>query len=420
VRWKLDVGQQTVAGHKKPSPRQDEDQAASAKRMSQERNHARAYLLADRIVGALLDSEAEGIVLSIDIGGSLFDVAAKNAARASRHRYVGFPTLVRYRSQQRGRSDQPRAADIASEQVLFGRVDGFAREDDEDAIFEIYGPQREEFPTRSIDSWTKGRPSLRLIHFGDPRLALDQLAGAAKTIVRDRPVVTFYTAGLDAESLSSVLHNFGYGILNLEGEEAGEGSVADFGWIAVPLERKTETEVLVSQRAAIDSEFTPWHEIAERNAPLRQQRSRSVFGIPANSPALLRKLAASDIIVDDDCYPVESDGLNSWRWLGPRPRTRLHLPCTLPGIYQVEIVVIASHLRSGLGGCRILVEGREIRAAIHGTDHGTIRFVGQLEARTYNGAMVVDIVSPGTALPAGGDPRALRLNVQSVEVSPWR
>lgn len=392
--------------------------------MKSETGHFHAYLLADRVIGSLLDSDSEGTILSIDIGGSLFDTVAGNAARASHHRFVSSPSLVRHRSQLLGRSPQPRPSDIVEEPVLFGRVDGFAQTADDSETFESYGPHFEAFATCSIDSWAAGRQGLRLIHFGDPVLTLDQLAGATTTLARDRPVATFYTAGLDAWDLLSCLERYGYRAMNLNAEEvqlADSPGVADFGWIAIPSERYAE--VLSDKSDLVHDQGTPfsvWQEVVERNSPARLQRSRSVFGLPASTPPLIRKFTASEIVAEDDCYPVESDGISSWRWLGPRPRTRLVLPCALPEIYQLEIVVIASHLQDGLGKCRVLFEGREVQTTVHGTDQGTITFVGNLEARNYSGCMTIDIITPGIVSAVGADPRALRLNVQSIAVSPWR
>ena len=34
--------------------------------------------------------------------------------------------------------------------------------------------------------------------------------------------------------------------------------------------------------------------------------------------------------------------------------------------------------------------------------------------------MIIDLVSPGAVSSAESDPRALRLNMQSIEVSPWQ
>jgi len=392
--------------------------------MNLETSHVNAYLLADRVVGALLDSDPEGVIVSIDIGGSFFDTIARNAARASLHRFAGSPSLTRYRSLLLGRNAHPSPADIVEGPVVFGRVDGLMQSVDFGEPFETYGPHFEAFPTRSIDSWAADRPGLRLIHFGDPVLTLDQMAGATHSLLKDRPIATFYTPGLDAQTLLSRLERFGYRAVNLAGDSAQPGAsnvLADFGWIAVPQERYAEALSAISGRAnGSVTSLARWQNVMEINAPLRLQRSRSVFGLPASVPPLIRKFTASEIVVEDDCYPLESDSINSWRWLGPRPRTRIALPCALPGDYQVEIVIIASHLANGLAECRVLVEGREVSKTVHGVDQGTIAFAGQLDARNYAGSMAIDIVSPGAVSAVGADPRTLRLNIQAIAVSPWR
>jgi hypothetical protein len=392
--------------------------------MNSETDHVGAYLMADRVVGSMLDSASAGIVLSIDIGGSLFDAVARNAARSSVHQFVSCPSLVRYRSLVRGRSVAPRTADIVDEPVLFGRVDGFMQSYDRNETFESYGPLFEEVSTRSIDGWASGRPPIRLIHFGDPDLVLEQMGGATGALAKDRPLATVYVSRVDQQKLLSLLERHAYRAVDLRASTVQPGASrdpGDFGWIAVPSERSEEFQSTFADFVRDGfPQFSEWNGVMDRNATVRQRRSRSVFGLPANALSLDRRFTASDIVVEDDCYPVESDGVSSWRWLGPRSRTRLILPCALPGIYEVEIFVIASHLRNGLSECRVLVDGREVRATIHGADQGTVRFIGQLEAGKYAGFMTVDLVSPGAVLPVGADPRALRLNVQSISVSPWR
>jgi hypothetical protein len=392
--------------------------------MSLEKNHANAYAIADRIIGAWLSSESPGLVLSIDIGGSLFDAVARNVARATLHQFAESPSLVLYRSRLHNAGPQPRPSDIIDLPLLFGRVDGLMRIENRAETFESYSPQIDEISTHSIDSWAAGRPPLRHIHFGDPQLTVDQLAGASQSFEHDRPLATFYTSGLDKKNLLSHLKGLDYRAFDLSAAEVLTGdshASTDFGWIAFPSEKHPDIQPVLSDltNGSVPL-YSEWQEVMERNAPARQQRSRSIFGLPASAPPLDRVLLANDFIIEDDCYPLESDGIAAWRWLGPRSRTRLFLPCTLPGIYQVQITVIASHLQSGLGGCRILIEGREVQSTFSGVDQGTIAFIGQLESRGYTGSMSVDVVSPGSVSPAGADPRVLRLNMQSITVSPWR
>jgi hypothetical protein len=392
--------------------------------MSPESIYVSGYLFADRVIGSLLSATPEGLVLSIDVGGSLFDTVARDSARSSLHNFVESPSLARSRSNQRGRGTQPGPADIIDEPVVFGRIDGVMRLEDDSEIFESYAQHLEEVATRSIDNWANNRPGIRHIHFGDPCMTMDQLAGAADTLAHGRPTTSFYTSGLDRSRLLSALELNGYRALDVGANDVkceASDSMTDFGWIAFPSERQAEVlSALPDETTGGIAQFFEWQDVIQRNAPVRQQRSRAVFGLPAHALPLGHKFATSEIIIEDDCYPVESDGTNSWRWLGPRSRTRLVLPCPIPGIYQVEIIVIASHLRNGLGGCRVLVEGREVRATIHGGDQGTIRFTGQIEAHNYTGGMIIDLVSPGAVSSAESDPRALRLNIQSIEVSPWQ
>ena len=350
--------------------------------MSPESTYISAYLLADRIIASLLDATPEGLVLSIDLGGSLFDAVARNSARSSLHNFVESPSLARSRSNQRGRGTQPGPADIIDEPVVFGRIDGVMRLEERIEIHSrSYAPHLDEIAIRSIDNWADNRPEIRHIHFGDPGITMDQLAGAADTLARRRPTTTFYTSGLDRSRLLSLLELNGYRALDVGANDVkceASDSMTDFGWIAFPSERQAEVlSALPDETTGGIAQFFEWQDVIQRNAPVRQQRSRAVFGLPAHALPLGHKFATSEIIIEDDCYPVESDGTNSWRWLGPRSRTRLIVPCAIPGIYQLEITVIASHLRNGLGGCRVLVEGREVRATIHGIDEGTIRFVGQ-------------------------------------------
>lgn len=382
------------------------------------------YLRADKIVGALLAAVPGGLVLSFDIGGSLFDTIARRAAASSSQQFLGQPSLLRHRSQLRGRRTIPGPLDIIADPVLFGRIDGFIRIADESKTFEAYGSRFEEVAIRSLDSWTAGRPTLRHIHFGDPELALDQMAGATELFARDRPTATLYTSGMDRPALLSLLERSGYAALDLNADEVhnDEPDVsADFGWIAYPLERQPEVQSLVSELAYGDvAQFSEWEDIRERNAIKRQRSSGAVFGLRTNAPRMNHRIAAADIIAEDDCYPLESDSANSWRWLGPRARTRLSLPCAFPGMYRVEVAVLSNHLSNGLAGCRVLVEGAEVEVTTRGTDTGTIQFIGQLDAHGYVGYMTVDIVSCGEVASVSSDPRVLRLSIQSIAISSWR
>ena len=387
-------------------------------------NFVGTYLFADRLIGELLRQEAPGLVLSIDIGGSLFDVIARNFARSMRHKFVGSPSRWRHRAERRSRSLRPRAADVVTESVFFGRVDGTLSQEDVAVSFETYGPRTGEYVGRSIDSWGEHRPTLRLIHFGDPGLTLDQLAGATGTIGKDRPVLTFYTSGLEREALLAELERFQYRVWDAGSHavtRTGADALEDFGWIAAPAEKiggATAWPADLQGSAA----FAPsrWQEIMERNASPRQHRSPALFGLQTAGLQLSRKIEAGDVLAEDDCYPTESEGETFWRWLGPRPQTRIAIPCVLPGAYDVDIGILASHLNAELGGCRIIVDGREVRTAASGATTGTIRFTGQVDSRSYTGYMPVELISPGGIARAGNDPRGLRLSIQSISVAPCR
>ncbi|MGD0193149.1 MAG: hypothetical protein ABSD74_20630 [Rhizomicrobium sp.] len=387
-------------------------------------NHVSAFLIADHVIGALLNATTPGLVVSIDVGGSLFDTVARTAAKSSFHEFAEIPSLARHRSQRFGRTVPLKPSDVIEEAALFGRTDGKTQRINPDIIFETYGSATEQISTCSIDGWIAGRSPARYIHFGDPELTIDQLAGASETLRRDRPIATFYAAGTDRRALLSQIERHAYTTFNLGMQPVEPGppqSESDFGWIAVPSERSGEAIAATPREARVGiAQFSEWHELIERNSTMRQHSSRAVFGFPPNTPQLLHTYSASEIIVEDDCYPAESDGTSSWRWFGPRPRTRVSLPCLLPGIYQLEITVIACHLRSGIAACRVLVDGREVRATVQGTEAGSIRFLGQVKPEDYAGFLCIDVVSPGTVSMIGADPRTLRLSVQSISVSPWR
>lgn len=399
--------------------------------MSSESNYKSAYALADRIIGSLLDSASTGLVLSVDFGGSMFDFIAQSAANSAGHEFARFPSLTRYHSQLNDLGLSMKTADALAEPVLFGRIDGIIRSQNDDEIFEEYARRFVNVATRGIDSWLVGRPKPRLIHFGDPNLLLDQMAGAAEALAKHRPIITLYSAGQDRGALLSQLHEYGYRAFDLAASpvrQGGTNSAVDFGWIAIAEEQHSDlfSHGETSSDDA-DSAFSEWqqeldqqHEM-NRYALPRQWRSRRVFGLPAGASFQIpRKIAAEEIVAFGDCYPVETNGTQSWRWLGPRPRTRFALPCPLPGIYQAQIQVLDSHLLTGLSNCRVLVEGREVRSTSEGSREGVIRFVGRLDARDYTGHMEIDIVTSDAVSPVSDEPRTLRLSIQSITISPWR
>ncbi|HEY5049174.1 MAG TPA: hypothetical protein VII49_14250 [Rhizomicrobium sp.] len=392
--------------------------------MRSESSRPTAHVVADRILGALLQSGDPGIVVSIDIGGSFFDFVARNAAESARHLFVAAPSLLCHRSRLNDRGIMPIASDIVAEPFLFGRIDGMTRIDREGEVAAGYAPRVQEFSTQSIDSWRATRRPLRHIHFGDPWLMQDQLAGATNTLATDRPTLTFYTKSQNRNLLLSRLTQDGYRILDLSGspvQGAASSADIDFGWLAVPVEKYADDLDRLDPDAGKGFErdvFSQWQQALDHSAMPRQRRSGDVLGLPA--VRLARTIPASEIVVERESYPVESDGTNSWRWIGPRPRTRLAVPCAFPGIYQAEIAIIASRLLGGLAACRIIVDGREVQTEIHGVEEGRIRFIAQMEARNYAGYLNVDLVSLGAVAPAENDPRTLRLNIQSIAISPWR
>ena len=380
-----------------------------------------AYLSADRVLGTILDEVPPGLILSIDIGGSLFDTLCKTAAKASSHEMAEFPSLVRYRAHLQGYPQPLRPVDVADEPILFGRVDGTLCLHDDSSIFESYSPRFDAFSTRSVDDWRMGRPPLRHIHFGDQLLVMDQIAGATGVLQRDRPTLSLYSAGLDRSELLSILHNHGYNILDIEGAPVRTESASlqcDFGWIAVPEEREIRVPALRATNGD-GADLSVSQLVMDRNAPARHLRSRAVFGFSVEPPNLSSSLQGAEIMAVDDCYATETDGAGFWRWLGPRPRTRLLVPCVLPGVYSCEIAVASTQLQSGLAACRVLVQGREVRAAPHGEDFGTIRFMASLEPRDYSGYLTIDVVSPGALKPASVVTQAPRLKIQSVAIVPW-
>lgn len=378
-----------------------------------------AYAFADGLIAAsLAATDGDGIALSIDIGGSLFDLIARHRATKYGIPFSRFPTFLRHRSLRRRDGPSSQVASVLAEPEMLGRCDGSMRIVDEADAMGSYGTSMFETSTRSIDSWCNSRPPLRLIHFGDTELLRDQLAGARDTMERDAPIVTAYTSGTDRGGLLSLLVERGYAAVDLTGQpvEPDLAGRADFGWIALPRER-LEAGLSVVGRGADQTMFTEWKQTMVRNAVSRQRQSSAVFGLPADAPELVTTISAEDLIADGNCHGAETDGRIVWRWLGPRPRTRIFLPCPLPGIYRIEISVMSPRLAGGSAEYRVLVEGREVRTEITGN---TICVVGQLDEKEYTGFLTVDLVSLGAPISIGKDRHNLRMSIQSVTVSPWQ
>ncbi|HTU32801.1 MAG TPA: hypothetical protein VMF66_03250 [Candidatus Acidoferrum sp.] len=386
-----------------------------------------AFGLADIILEALLRNDNPGLVLSIDIGGSFFDVVATNAAEAVGWEIVRSPTFLSWRAYLESMPKQMRAANVIAEPEFFGRVDGFLRSSGPADPIASDETGREPVPTRSIDGWMAGRPPLRLIHLGDTELNADLLAGATATIVRDRPVLTLYSARQDRAALLSRLDSLGYQTLDLTArpvQAEKDKTFEEFGWIAVPREKQTiiqEATATIHERLSSSSVWELEHDAGLPALP-RQRRARSIFGLPLSAfMALGKSIPAKDIISISDVYPLESENGHSWRWLGPRPCSRVALPCPAPGRYNIELEILGSQLENKLADCRVIVEGREVVATASDSLPGGIAFVGQAEAADYAGYLEVAVVSAGKVLPpARNEPRTLRISVRSIQVSPFR
>ncbi|HEY6578843.1 MAG TPA: hypothetical protein VIY09_05935 [Rhizomicrobium sp.] len=388
-----------------------------------ETGFADAFALAEKILEALVWGGEPGIVLSIDIGNSLFDLLAASTAGSAGCDLVRSPSLLRYRAHLSSLGARTKVASVLAEPVVFGRIDGFVLPSEEREPLEGYGSRREPFATRSIDSWMMDRAPLRLAQLGDPDMVEDHLAGAAKTIARDRPVLTLYPAHQDRAALLSRLELLGYRTFNLAAQtprvDEFEPAV-DFGWIAVPEERATS--VAAAAAAHFEQSNISGQELLKFDADCaalpRQRRSHAVFGLPpgASIPAS-RVFAIDDVIGVNDLYSLETEGSHSWRWLGPGPSSLIAVPCPLPGPYRIQVGVLGCQLENGLADCRIIAEGREVKISGSKSAPGSMAFACQLRSVDYAGYMEVNIVSAGRALSAGKDPRTLRLSIQSISVS---
>lgn len=378
------------------------------------------YDRVSRVVGMLLNESGSGIALSIDVGGSFFDLIASNAAGAAGQEFVQAPSLLRYRSQLWDNRFTSRASDILAEPVMFGRADGKLQTIDEAGVLRGYVMSGGDVSTRSLDSWIVGRAPLRFIHFGDTSHALDQIEGARGTLARDRPIVTTYPTSSSKSELLSAFATLGYVGYNLELRPLTQESIgnrSDFGWIFLP----DEVCGVVDDLSFTGDDATgPERRVLDLYATVRQRRSVELFGIhTVEPPQLGRTIPISDIVCCNDCYRVESDGTLSWRWLGPRPRSRIAVPCAFPGAYAFELDVFKCRMKDGLQDCRIFVEGRETSTSVEGVERGKIRFAGYLDAEQYEGFVSIDIISPGTLPYIGSDRRILRTSISSIAASLW-
>lgn len=380
-----------------------------------------------KIVETLLERRGPGLVVSVDIGGSLFDLIAANAAEAARCKFVRSHSLLRHQAFVGAMGPQVRVATVLAQPVVFGRIDGWLRVVDGNDPCESYHRRSERIVTRTIDSWSAGRAPIRLLHLGDPDLAIDQLQGASQTIARDRPILTLYTARLEQRKVLALLEFFGYGAFNLSGKSAVTAApdpLADFGLIAVPIELQEDVSAVAARSISVpDQRPSPWEIDVDRNALPRQRRSAGLFHLlsSASRPLVLeRAIPTEDIVCLNDSYPLETAGEHSWRWLGPRPRTRIAVPCPLPCPYTVRLNVIGCKLKNGLADCRVVVEGREVRTDASNSSPGHLSFAASVEPENYAGYMEVDIISAGTLVSTPGDPRTLRMCLESIVVSAWQ
>jgi hypothetical protein len=385
-----------------------------------------AYTVPAKIIESLLECREPGLVVSVDVGGSLFDVIAENAAKVANCKFVSSHSLLRHKAMLGDVGGQLRVATVLAEPVMFGRVDGWLRDGDAGDPFDSYSPRCDKVATQAIDSWSADRPPIRLLHLGDPDLAIDQLLGARQTIRRDRPILTFYTTRLEKPKVLGVLEALDYSVFNLSGKlakTADPNPVTDFGWIVVPAELQDDVSAAVAQAVnARDHGPSAWDIEMDRCALPRQRRSAGIFGLlsGASRPLPLERMISSEeILCLNDSYPLESAGDHSWRWLGPRPRTRLAVPCPLPCPFVIKLNVTGCKLKGGLAECRVIVEGREVLAEASDSSAGLLTFAASVEPENYAGYIEVDVVSAGALLPAPGDPRTLRLCLESIAVSPW-
>lgn len=375
---------------------------------------------AARIFAFVLEAGPAGTILSIDIGGSFLDRLAWSAAIAFGCEFTAFPSLMRYRARLWDYRHPLKPVDVAREPVMFARCDGWLQSFDEAGVWKNYALESGGIAVRSIDSWSERRPPLRLIHFGDVPLLADQIRGAEATLARDRPLVTLYPPSAPAArgAVLSLLERAGYQVLDLQGQQVSDNSKpGSWGWIALSREA---WEALALDPFADDAQsFWVTEQMENTDVPLRQRRSGEIFGLGRIAPPqLARTIPVSEIVCVNDCYPMETDGKSSWRWLGPQPRSRLAVPCAFPGTYRFEVAVVSCRSPSGLSACRVLVNGREVAISVQGDERGKLGFVGRLDAAGYAGYAEIDFVNREAPPPAGSDPRTLRINLGAIGITP--
>jgi hypothetical protein len=373
------------------------------------------FTRAARAIAEWLRQRESGLVFSIDIGGSAFDAIVSSAATLSNNEFVAAPSRLRHRAVLIDRGQSINTSDVFA---MFGKHDGHLEAAEESDYWDNEAVSQ----TRSIDSWLEGRSRPNLIHLGDPELLIDHIEGATSVLEAQRPLVTLYPVGQDRTKLLSLLAALKYTVVDLSLQTVcndGALSPADFGWIALPDEREgscvlnRQVEDRLFGAAAISSSL----EYSEALPRLR--RSGAVFNLGVSEvPRLKYKVSAAEIVCCSDCYPVEGDGEKLWRWLGPRPHSRIAVPCPLPGSYFIELAAIGASAAERLSECRVLAEGKEVRTSTTKVAEGKLNFVAHLDWSKYAGYLEIGLINLGCRRPTGNDPRTLRLCVDSVAVSP--
>ena len=375
-----------------------------------------------RIVATALERAPAGAILSIDIGGSFLDRLAWSAAMAFRCDFAAFPSLLRYRSRLWDYRHPLKPADVAREPAMFGRCDGWLQSFDDAGSWRNYSLELGNIAVRSVDSWSEHREPVRLIHFGDVPLLADQIRGAEMTLARNRPVVTLYPPSAPAERITvlSLLKDADYKVCDLQGLPVGDAAKpGSWGWIALPYQAWDELAANDTTDSDDAQFFSAIEQMENSDVPPRQRRSGEIFGLGRIAPPqLARTIPVSDIVCVNDCYPLETDGKSSWRWLGPQSRSRVAVPCAFPGAYRFEVAVVSCRAPGGLAACRVLVNGREVATTAQGEDRGKLGFVGRLDAAGYTGYAEIDFINRQVPPPAGSDPRTLRINLGAIGISP--
>jgi hypothetical protein len=368
-----------------------------------------------RAIAEWLRQREPGLVLSVDIGGSTFDAIVFGAANFSNNEFISAPSRLRHRALMLDRGQSINPSDVST---TFGKHDGYMQDNEQSDYWDEGG----KLQARSIDSWLQGRNRPNLIHLGDPELLFDHIEGAASVIRSYRPLLTLYPAGQDRTKLLSLLAALGYTVVDLSlatVRDAGALSPTDFGWIALPEEREGSRVLAGEAEDRLFDAALTWSPLEYSEALPRQRRSSAVFNLGVGEvPRLRYKVAAPEIVCCSGCYPVEADGEKFWRWLGPRPHSRIAVPCPLPGSYIVEVAAIGASAVERMRDCRVLAEGKEVRLSTDKVVEGRLNFVAHLDWLKYSGYIEIDLITLSCRSPTGTDPRTLRLCLDSVAVSP--